>query len=356
MVALRFLAILALCVALASCNNETETPETLPDEAVAGLPAVSANDAEALASAPSVDLKTAAVDSIKLRLKVGDKFHYRLTQSMESIQDSINAKNTGVHEYTLRVKGVRSDGSYEVGMVFTSITMNLDVVRIATKEQVAKTTYRSSDSADRNNPQNIQFTALLNEEATVVLSPAGSVLEVSGILPIVNKVLKSAPPERSQNPQFADQIRSQIENAMFVSFLTQQMVPFPEGTVDEDKTWTRDQLTPMGQMFIINSKTKYTINEIKVVNGHQIATVSADFNGSVKLAPPPKDATTKIVLNKSKLTGSSSAVLDLTTGMTISKKNQVKMDIQATASAPEFGRSQVLSQQQETRFTIELIR
>ena len=339
---------------LISCSSEQEQAA---EEVAEGAPSVSGTDTTAIAEAPTVSLEEARVDSIRLAVKQGDTFRYQIEQENLSFQDSMKVSTTGSYVYDLEVKSVRSDRSVEFGMTFTDVKMHVVVKRDPSGETVMENRFNSKDSADMADPKNQQFTALIGEQATVVLSASGELLEVSGLSPIINKILESAPPQQRENPQVRGQIKQQLESAMYASFLGQQMVPYPDKPLDESGTWSRNQSSPVfGGLFVVNSNTDYTMESIKEVNGHRIGEISAAYTGTMKLGPPPPDATTKLTLNKSKITGSSKARLDLTTGMTVSKENRILMDVIATGTNPQTNESRSMAQKQETVFKITLLR
>lgn len=361
MVMLRFLAVAMVSLGLLACSNDqqqqpAETPNEQP--AVEGSAVVNAADTSAFASAPSMTLEEANITDIRLNVKQGDSFVYRATQTSNSLQDSTRAVTRSVYIYTMRVKSVRSDGSVEMGMRYDSIGVDIKVMNPNTNQVLMSSNYRSGDTSLRKNPQHAQFNSLLGEEATVIISPKGEIQEISGLSPMVNNLLKAAGPQSQRQPDenTKQKIQQQIEAAMFATVVGQQFVPYPEKQLDAKQTWVREQSTPIGQAFNVDSKTTYTIKDVKNVNGHKVGTIEAKFSGAIRLGTPPPGATTKLVLNRSKITGSSGAVLDLTTGMTVRKDNLVKMDVVATASDPEFGRSKSLAQVQETQFVIDLIR
>ncbi len=350
------LVLLALCtLTLIACSDPSEQQPA--EEVVEGAPTVSGSDTAAIEDAPMLTVAEANVDSIRLNVKQGDYFRYRIEQTNNSFQDSMNVLTTGGYEYDLKVKSVRSDGSVEFGMTFDQVKMNVVVKRVPGGQTVMENRFNSKDSADRANPQNQQFTALIGEEATILLSRTGELLEVSGLSPIINKIVEAAPPQQRQNPQLREQIKVQLESAMYASFIGQQMVPYPDGPLDDQGTWSKKQSSPVfGGLFVVNSTTDYAVQEIREVNDHRIAKIEATYAGTLKLGPPPPDATTKLTLNKSKISGSSNARLDLSTGMTVSKENRILMDVMATASDPNSGESRSMAQKQETTFKITLLR
>jgi len=346
----------ALCsLLLVSCSDqESKTPA---EELSEGAPAVSATDSAAIADAPEVSIQEAGGELVRLRVKQGDHFRYSIEQNSRSDEDSVTVNTKGGYVYSLRVKNVRSDGSVEFGMTFEQVRMDVIVKKVNSGQTVVETHFNSKDSADRANPQNQQFVALIDEEATVLLSSSGALQEVSGLTPIVNKIMASAPPQQRDNPQVKEQIKNQLQTAMYASFISQQMVPYPDEPLGSSNTWSKEQTSPVfGGAFQVNSKTAYTITGIREVNDHHIAEVSAELNGTLKLGPPPPNANTKLTLNRSKITGSSKARLDITTGMTVSKENRALMDVMATGVDPRSGKSQSLAQLQETTFKLTLLR
>lgn len=374
MVTVRLFALLALLVASAltmsctaenSSNDVVDLPESaqssrepaggsIPTSTTPGV-ALSPEELAAVASAPSISLAEAKIDSIRLRVKPGNFFRYRLTQRTSSTQDSVVAVTTGTHVYHIRVKSIRPDGSVEVGMQFDSITLGLEARKVDTREVVSQSSYNSADTANFRDVRNINYSALIGEEVTVIISPQGEAIQVSDVGTIVNKIVAAFPDKNRMTPQVKSYITEQVKTSMFTTFIAQQFVPYPQGTVSAKGTWSRKQETPIGTLFTVMTDTDYKITGVKKVDNHLIATVEASVTGSMKLGAPPPDATSKLVLNRSKITGSSEAVLDVTTGMTIRKVNRLSQDVTATTSAIDMPDSRVLSQKQDIIFTVELL-
>lgn len=370
MVTLRLVALMVASALIMSCTTDTDTAEVadLPDstqsasgsagEMPAGTTpgvALTPQELAAVASAPSIPLSQANIDSIRLRVKPGNFFRYRLTQRTSSIQDSVEAVTTGTHVYHIRVKSVRPDGSVEVGMQFDTISLGLEARKLGSRELMSKTSYKSSDSANFKDVRNINYSALIGEEVTVTISPLGETIQVSDVAAIVNKIVAAFPDKNRMTPQVKTYITEQVKTSMYTTFIAQQFVPYPQGTLGAAGTWQRKQETPIGTLFTVLTDTDYKITGVKNINKHLIATVEATVTGSMKLGTPPPDATSKLVLNRSNITGSSEAVLDLSTGMTIRKVNRLNQDVTATTSAIDMPDSRVLSQKQDIVFTVELL-
>lgn len=371
MVTVRLLALLVASALTLSCTSDNaasdvvdlpDSTESMGEQSGGNTPmtttpgiALSPQELAAVASAPSISLAEAKIDSIRLRVKPGNSFRYRLTQRTSSIQDSVEAVTTGTHVYHIRVKSVRPDGTVEVRMQFDTITLGLEARKIGTREVVSQSSYNSADTGNFRDPRNINYSALIGEEVTVLISPQGEATQVSDVDAIVNKIVAAFPDKNRMTPQVKTYITEQVKTSMYTTFIAQQFVPYPQGTVSAAGTWTRKQETPIGTLFTVMTDTDYKITGVKNINNHLIATVTASVTGSMKLGPPPPDATSKLVLNRSKITGSSEAVLDVTTGMTISKTNRLNQDVTATTSAIDMPDSRVLSQKQDIIFTVELL-
>lgn len=358
MVAPRFLSLLLTGTLMIACGPDTSSSdaERLPEAApVAGVGLTAEEVAAAAAAAPSVPFAQANIENIQLRVKVGTAFKYRLTQKTISRQDSVEATTIGYYVYSLRVKGVGKDGSVEMGMRFDTVRLSMEARRELTNQVITKNSFSSTDSNDVKDPRNLNYTALIGQEATIVLSSTGEIKEIRDMEAIMERILGKVPDKQRITPQVRAYMTDQLKTLMFSTSIGQQFVPYPEGSISAEGTWSRQQESPIGQLFIVSTNTKYQITGVKTINDHQVASVDASLTGSMKLGTAPPDATSKLTLNRSTITGTSQAMLDLQTGMTISKQTNMQQSVMATTTALDDSASHVLRQQQDISFTVELI-
>lgn len=307
------------------------------------------------------DVRTAAplagdkarLDTLTLRLKTGETYRYKITQTSSGGPDSAYLEQRSTHVYTKRVKGVRGDGTFEIGMTFDTIMIDIKASNRTTGAVLQEQHYSSKDSAQRKDPQFTQFNALLGEEITIILRPNATIQEVSGVTSIVNKIAAGRPIPADVREQYA----RQIELAAYATFVEQEHLRFPVARIDSTGSWTTTTTAPLlNNVFIATSTSTYHIASVKEVKGHRVAEVVAEMDGTVKAGDLPPQARMTVTMGTSTITGKGRTVIDADKGYTISKSNELTTDLAATVKNQATGDAQRMAQRTTMRTTVELLR
>ncbi|MBU3741277.1 MAG: hypothetical protein FGM24_03215 [Candidatus Kapabacteria bacterium] len=295
----------------------------------------------------------AKVDSLLLRYKVGDTFQYRAEQISTGGVDTAFMEQRSKHVYTKRVRSVRGDGSFEIGMRFDSIAIDVKAVNKRTGQVLQEQRYSSADSTQRSDPNYAQFSALIGEEVTIILRPNATIQEIGGVSSIVNKIIG----DQKVDPAVRAQYARQIELAAYASFVEQEYLRFPVGGVDSAGNWSTMNKAPiLGELFTASSTATYHIDGVKKVKGRRIADVSAKLAGTVSVGNVPKASPMRITMGKSEISGNGRTVVDVDQGFTISKTTELSTDLQAVLKNSATGQQQNIAQRTTMRTTVQLLR
>lgn len=338
------LLLLAVVVALVvSCNNDTD-----PAADVAGT--VTVRD---VANATPLTGPDARVDTLVLKYAAGDTFQYRAIQISTGGADTAFMEQRSTHVYTKRVKAVRGDGTFEIGMTFDTIKVDVVAKNNRTGAVLQEQHFTSADSAQRSNPAYAQFAALIGEEVTILLRPNATIQEISGVSSIVNKIIGKQQVPVDVQAQYA----RQIELAVYASFVEQEYLRFPVNGVDSTGGWSTSNSAPiLNNVFVAKSTASYRIAGVKKVKGRRVADVAATLSGTVTTGDIPKGSTLRVTMGKSEITGSGRTIVDLDKGYTISKSTDLATDLQATITNTANAQSQKMAQRTTMRTTVELLR
>jgi hypothetical protein len=257
------------------------------------------------------------------------------------------------HVYTKRVKSVRGDGTFEIGMTFDTIKVDVVAKNNRTGAVLQEQHFSSADSAQRNDPAFAQFSALIGEEVTILLRPNATIQEISGVSSIVNKIVGKQQVPMEVQGQYA----RQIELAVYASFVEQEYLRFPVNGVDSTGGWTTSNSAPiLNNVFVAKSTASYRIAGVKMVKGRRVADVSASLSGSVATGDMPKGASIRVTMGTSEIVGKGRTIVDLDKGFTISKSTELTTNLQATITNTANSQSQKMAQRTTMRTTVELLR
>lgn len=350
---LRSAAIALLITACTDAANNEQAEEVTAGAATSG-DMVTLSDT---ASAPTVPFEEAAGDSIFLRYKPGQVLTYRTTQTAEDIQDTLSSLSNTAHVYTKKIRSIRGDGAFELEITYNQIRSTGTLKNTKTGAVIRSETFDSKDSSKLRDPRNAQFSSLLGEPVTVILTPQAKIQEISGVSSIVNKMISKLPKNDSVQlpPQAREEITRQVQSIMYASVIGQELVPYPEAGLDSSMTWEHSQTAPVSPLYTISTTAKYRIISIKRIKGRRIATITATFTGKVSATPPPPQFGATLKLNSSSITGDGTAIVDLESGATISKKNKVSISLSATVTEKATGKVTRINNTSNKRFDVELL-
>ncbi|MEY3386547.1 MAG: hypothetical protein RIR53_1358 [Bacteroidota bacterium] len=336
---------LGLGLALPSCQTEADRPETAQDVVVASD----------TSGAPRQDGASSGVKNIVLRWKAGDVFRYRIEQISEGGADTARTYSKTTHWYTRTVRAVRSDGSFETTMRFDSVAATGSVKSLRSGATLIEQSYRSTDTSEASKRRYPQFASIVGEDVVIYMSTDGKVEQVGDVSPIVKKIAALAGQPLTQ--QMTDQLTAQVRTSVFAAMILQEFVPYPKQGLDANASWVNEQVSPLGELFALETKASYALSNVYRVRDHRIGVISATVSGGVRVLPMPKNSPLSISVSSSSITGSSKAVVDVDRGITLSKRNTISMSMTGNVqSAAMKTMGQSISQSQSSITTIELIR
>lgn len=332
--------------AIAACVIACETQEAPPD-ARAPITVDEIANASPLAGTEST------IDTLVLNYAKGDVFRYRAVQVSTGGVDSAIMEQRSTHIYTKRIRNVRGDGTFEIGMTFDTIMIDVKATSKRTGQIIQEQHFTSADSAQRKDPAFAQFGALIGEEVTIILRPNATIQEISGVSSIVNKIIGDQPVPAETRAQFT----RQIELAAYAAFVEQEYLRFPENGLDSAGGWTTSNAAPiLNNIFIASSTARYHVDAVKKIRGQRIADVSSTLSGTVTTGNIPKGSTLRVRMGRSEIVGKGRAVVDVDMGYTISKTTDLTTDLQATVTNTATNQSQMMSQRTSMRTTVQLVR
>jgi len=341
------LACAAACLlVVASCTGEKSTPEERAGEETHLLP----NDTS---NAVVLSASEARIDSLHLRYTPGDVYRYRVIQTSSGGPDSGVLTSRSQHSYTKRIKSKRADGNFEIGITFDSISSSFSMKNMLTGKVIRDGKFNSTDSADLKDPRNLNYSAVLGIEVTMIVSPTGKAQEIIGASTIVNRMI---PPGQELPPDRKEMLKRQVETAMFGAFSEQEYLRFPESVLDSTQSWNTSTATVLGDLFTVESKNTYRVTNVKKVKGLRIAEITATVIGSIKARPVPPEYKIAVKVSKSFISGTGRTVIDLAKGYTITKTNDVTMAVDAAITNLADGRTEKGEQKTTIRYSVELLR
>ena len=305
------------------------------------------------AQATTLTLQEAALDTFAVRYRAGDVLRYRITQASEAVQDSTIAQQRSAHVYTKTVRSVNPDGTFTVAMRFDSINVAFTARNRATGATLLNKTYSSADSSQRSSAEFTQYNALLGESVDLTIDHRGGIVRIGSVSKIVDQLLKGA--GQNTPPGAKEQLSAQVQGAIYAAFHGQEIIPFPAKPLDSTGRWTNAMTTPIAELFSVATTATYNVTSVKKIRNHRIATIDASVTGAMNVRPLPREAGVTVSIDKSSISGSSAALLDVDGGYTISKKNTISMNVTATVRGGQRSERQTVSMSQTMRYEIELL-
>ena len=344
-VASTFLITLLTVVAF-SCSEAGK-----PDEADE-TGSVTASDT---ASATPMDVTDAVSQRIVLKYTPNEVYRYRITQHTKMKQDTIESTNSSSYVYSKRVHSVLAGGTFDVSMTIDSVTVSAAVRSISSSATLMSQSFNSADTSQRKDPRFANMSAPIGVPVKLVIDTNGKISKVSGIDSVTSRIIAMMPTTQNITGEMRQMLTKQIEQQVYGSFVGHEFLPYPEKALDSTLTWKRQQRSPQGPAFEISYEATYKIESIKNVKGRRLATISAQISGTINPTTPPGGMPVKIDMSDSKITGTGRYVIDLDRGVTISKKNTVRMLVVGNGTDVQTGKKESFKQEQETTFNVELL-
>ncbi|MDZ4744392.1 MAG: DUF6263 family protein [bacterium] len=339
------LACLCMLVVVVSCTSDKTTPEEI---ASSETHIIASDTSSAVTVAPA----DARIDTLVLHYTAGEVYHYRVRQTSSGGPDTAKMLSFSQHGYTKRIKSKRADGNFEIGVTFDSISAGFSIKNMISGEVLREDGFKSSDTAALKDPRNLSYTAVLGVEVTMIVTPKGKVQEIIGASTIVNRMI---PKGQEMPPEQKARMQEQVETAMFGAFSEQEYLRFPDNVLDTSASWSTSTSTVLGDLFTVESTNTYKINTVKKVKGLRIAEVGATVVGAIKARIIPPEYRVSVKVKKSSITGTGKTVIDLDKGYTITKSNEVHMDVDALITKSD-GKTEKGAQQTTIKYDVELLR
>jgi hypothetical protein len=336
------------CLFIGACN---ETRDSNDPAVEGGSSNITLSDT---ANATVLPIAEQNLTNLQYAVKPGEKYHYKLNQKTFIDQDSTHAETEITMFYTKTVKSVRSDGSMEISVRFDSISARNKVPSFTGSGQpMTETRYSSRDSANAKDKRFDQFNVLIGEDVSMIVSQKGTIEEVSGLTPIINKILgaqKDSIPMEQKN-----QLIEQIKNEAYIRNLQPEYQIFPDSTVDSNLSWTRTSQIPLFGLFPTKNTVQYKVQSIKEINGRKALDIAMNVQALVT-NPKFKNGPAEFVLNDHKIATSGKSLIDQEKGYTVFKKTEIMTYADATATNTQNKQTQRSKQKNTQITTIELIR
>lgn len=340
----------AAIIVVTGCNNDSnKNPEQMASQ----------NNSQNIhpadtAQATDVPVSERKVSTLHYSAKPNERFSYKLTQVDNLDQDGNKATMSTTYFYTKTIKEAKQDGTIDMTVRVDSIRIKSSYPNPAMPNATIETVYNSQDSAQRNVQQFRQYSGVVGEEVRMLVSSKGKIEEISGLTPILNKILGKQ--KDSVSPGDKDQLLDQLKYQLFQVPLQNEYQTFPDnGTVDSSQSWSRSDISPLSGVFKVRNSVSYSISSVKSIRGRKTALVKAALN-AVVVNPNVEQGTVKFKLNESAISGEGESLIDLSTGTTIYKKNKINTMINATMSESKSKQTQTAKQLLTTTITIELLK
>lgn len=344
----RFRGSLILCglmlLALVSCNQEqqqsspVEAPKSWTFEAVEKAPIAKNHKMQRFMFSP----------------KVGDTSQYKVTQINTVKRGNLSLEQEITQTYTKVIKNINPDGSIEMSIRIDSMIVNEKGPNPQKTGETMTLKYNSGNSADRKNKDFIQYNSVIGAQVTANVSKLGKVEEVLGLNSIVNQMLgakKDSIPEKMK-----DQLMQQVKAQFFQLPMQQEYQTFPDkGEMGNDMNWTKVDVIPVSGILTVTNSVTYSMGAIHEYNGRKVAVIKAVLTAKTEI-PKNLPKFIEFSLNKSKFEGTGSSIVDVETGETILKKNDVLTEMDAKIKDLRNGEKQEVKQQIKTIVSVTMLR
>lgn len=286
--------------------------------------------------------------------KEGDTSQYKVTQINTVNRGKLSLEQEITQVYTKVIKKINADGSIEMGIRIDSMIVNEKGPNPQKMGETITLRYNSAKAEDRNNKEYVQYNSVIGAQVTANVSRLGKVEEVLGLNTIVNQMLgarKDSIPEKMK-----EQLMQQVKAQFFQLPMQQEYQTFPDkGDLNKTKTWTKVDVIPVSGILTVTNSVAYTMGAIHEFNGRKVAIVKAVLTAKTEI---PKDLPKFIQfsLNKSTFQGTGSSIVDVVTGETILKKNDVLTEMDASIKDLRSGEKQEVKQQIKTIVSVAMLR
>jgi hypothetical protein len=230
-------------------------------------------------------------------------------------------------------------------------------VDLTTGEVMADNHFSSTDTASMKNPKAQQFALLINQPIDVLMDDRANVVEIRGGDKLANDLYNSTPGSKPvANPQIIDNMRRTIEGTMYVAFLDQIYINYPDSAIGVGGTWSTSNQSSMTQIGNAQTSTNYKITSIRLVKGRRLGTIEGTMTGSINLPAGQggMQGRPEVKVELSRINGAIKAIVDLDNGVTVHSEATISTEMKLNMKAGPAPATKI-EQKQELHYTVDLI-
>lgn len=295
--------------------------------------------------------------TLAIRPKKGDIFRYKVTGKQTSKETApqqtdkfLESEQALTYYCSMEVADVDGSNVVTYKMKYDSLTITSTVKA----QDSSRTTVYNSNIKDSvyNNPNFIDFNALVGETFSLRVSPNGEVYDVLGTEKIADKIFKALGDTLKEDTKKS--IREALESDVIrrVMQVENQFMKFPDHPVYKDSTWTRTE-NSMIPPFPTKNIASYKLKEVKEENGETVLVFEANL-GIEFLEKEIKERGVTVTMENSTAGGSGTITFNLSRGCIVKKETGGKVD--ATIKLSDGKQSATSVQQSTNSYTIELLK
>ena len=356
------LLILAVALPMLGCGDTTPGGEPkknlsaqgVSDSASGTSPVAADSAAAAFTQAPALNDSTTR-HTLKVTPKTGDIYRYRLTQKNDKEQNGLRLKQTSVFNFTTKITGINSDGSFTLEMRYDSIRID-QAMPPNPMDSVGKTLhFDSRNKLDPSVPGASDMKALIGQRVNITVQNNGKISDVANVDPIISQMLGAK--KDSISPQQRAMLKDAVKLQYYGVVLPELFLQFvPDTGVMLGNSWKRLDTLPIGGLPAASTIT-YRLAEIRSTQGGAVGSVKVALTATF----PKKNMENKVltaVINDAKVKGGGEALVNLTNGFPVRKSTSIEAALNMTLTAkagPQKGISQQMSQKENSSTLVELI-
>lgn len=289
-------------------------------------------------------------DSLQLRYVPAVSTSLRCVAVQEDTldSDSLHVRVRTELFFTEVIERVSPDGLIELGFRYDSIRVEQ---RYWEHDSLRQRTvrYRSTDPASRTDPRFEMLTAAIGEYVRAIITPTGTIEEISGVTGIVRKLLgQKADSLDVQQRRIVDE---QLKAELYGQVLAQQFLILPETALDSTMGWVRVVEQPIPPLFTATATARYRLNGVISRSADSLYAIEATLSGTIRLLPEAKK--TGIRIRTGLVRGWASGMLSARYGLMLQRQNAIEYDLVAEATGSD-GKLQRVYQRKKTGFSLKV--
>jgi hypothetical protein len=349
------LLLASLLVSVAACGNDaakSDNPQDAPASQMSSAVTAADTAAGTLVSFDSTSSKT-----LRLKLEKDQVFRHRLRMDTHLAQTGNDQVRQEDHIMSQQVVGVDEKGNFMVRTKYDKMEVHAKYVDLTTGEVMADNHFSSTDTASMKNPKAQQFALLINQPIDVLMDDRANVVEIRGGDKLANDLYNSTPGSKPvANPQIIDNMRRTIEGTMYVAFLDQIYINYPDSAIGVGGTWSTSNQSSMTQIGNAQTSTNYKITSIRLVKGRRLGTIEGTMTGSINLPAGQggMQGRPEVKVELSRINGAIKAIVDLDNGVTVHSEATISTEMKLNMKAGPAPATKI-EQKQELHYTVDLI-